>query len=286
MTSIDLKESADKKEKKKKEIVIPDFIAVNELSARMAEKSSELIKVLMKLGVMATINQTIDGDTAELVVIELGHTPKRVSDSDVELGLGGKSDIDSDLKPRPPVVTIMGHVDHGKTSILDAIREKKVADSEAGGITQHIGSYIVETDSKQKITFIDTPGHAAFSQMRARGSNITDIIVLVVAADDSVNEQTVEAISHAKASGCPIVVAVNKIDLEAANPQKVETDLMKYEIVSEKMGGESPLVNVSAKTKEGLDSLLETILLQAEILELKANPVRNAEVGGNSSKVL
>ncbi len=285
LTSIDLKESADKKEKKKKEIVIPDFIAVNELSARMAEKSSELIKVLMKLGVMATINQTIDGDTAELVVIELGHTPKRVSDSDVELGLGGKSDIDSDLKPRPPVVTIMGHVDHGKTSILDAIREKKVADSEAGGITQHIGSYIVETDSKQKITFIDTPGHAAFSQMRARGSNITDIIVLVVAADDSVNEQTVEAISHAKASGCPIVVAVNKIDLEAANPQKVETDLMKYEIVSEKMGGESPLVNVSAKTKEGLDSLLETILLQAEILELKANPFRNAEGTVIESKI-
>ena len=258
---------------------------MNELSARMAEKSSELIKVLMKLGVMATINQTIDGDTAELVVIELGHTPKRVSDSDVELGLGGKSDIDSDLKPRPPVVTIMGHVDHGKTSILDAIREKKVADSEAGGITQHIGSYIVETDSKQKITFIDTPGHAAFSQMRARGSNITDIIVLVVAADDSVNEQTVEAISHAKASGCPIVVAVNKIDLEAANPQKVETDLMKYEIISEKMGGESALVNVSAKTKEGLDSLLETILLQAEILELKANPVRNAEGTVIESKI-
>ena len=179
----------------------------------------------------------------------------------------------------------MGHVDHGKTSILDAIREKKVADSEAGGITQHIGSYIVETDSKQKITFIDTPGHAAFSQMRARGSNITDIIVLVVAADDSVNEQTVEAISHAKASGCPIVVAVNKIDLEAANPQKVETDLMKYEIVSEKMGGESPLVNVSAKTKEGLDSLLETILLQAEILELKANPFRNAEGTVIESKI-
>ncbi len=285
LSSIDLKESSEKKEKKKKEIIIPDFIAVNELSARMAEKSSELIKILMKLGVMATINQTIDGDTAELVVIELGHLPRRVSDSDVELGLDGKNDQDSDLQIRPPVVTIMGHVDHGKTSILDAIREKKVAASEAGGITQHIGSYIVEAVNKQKITFIDTPGHAAFSQMRARGSNITDIIVLVVAADDSVNEQTIEAINHAKASGCPIIVAINKIDLESANPQKVESDLMKYEIVSEKMGGESPLVNVSAKTKEGLDLLLETILLQAEILELKANPNRSAEGTVIESKI-
>ncbi len=285
LTSIDLKDSADLKEKKKKEIIIPDFIAVNELSSRMAEKSSELIKVLMKLGVMATINQTIDGDTAELVVIELGHTPKRVSDSDVELGLDGKTDNNADLTIRPPVVTIMGHVDHGKTSILDAIRAKKVAASEAGGITQHIGSYIVETNGNQKITFIDTPGHAAFSQMRARGSNITDIIILVVAADDSVNEQTIEAISHAKASGCPIVVAVNKIDLETANPQKVESDLMGHEIVSEKMGGDSPLINVSAKTKEGLDLLLETILLQAEMLELKANPNRNAEGSVIESKI-
>ena len=285
LTSIDLKDSPDLKEKKKKEIIIPDFIAVNELSSRMAEKSSELIKVLMKLGVMATINQTIDGDTAELVVIELGHTPKRVSDSDVELGLDGKTDNNADLTIRPPVVTIMGHVDHGKTSILDAIRAKKVAASEAGGITQHIGSYIVETNGNQKITFIDTPGHAAFSQMRARGSNITDIIILVVAADDSVNEQTIEAISHAKASGCPIVVAVNKIDLETANPQKVESDLMGHEIVSEKMGGDSPLINVSAKTKEGLDLLLETILLQAEMLELKANPNRNAEGSVIESKI-
>ena len=285
LTSVDLKDSPDLKEKKKKEIIIPDFIAVNELSSRMAEKSSELIKVLMKLGVMATINQTIDGDTAELVVIELGHIPKRVSESDVELGLDGKTDNDLDLDNRPPVVTIMGHVDHGKTSILDAIRAKKVAASEAGGITQHIGSYIVETNNKQKITFIDTPGHAAFSQMRARGSNITDIIILVVAADDSVNEQTIEAISHAKASGCPIVVAINKIDLETANPQKVESDLMAHEIVSEKMGGDSPVINVSAKTKEGLDLLLETILLQAEILELKANPNRNAEGTVIESKV-
>ena len=285
LTSVDSKDSPDLKEKKKKEIIIPDFIAVNELSSRMAEKSSELVKVLMKLGVMATINQTIDGDTAELVVIELGHIPKRVSESDVELGLDGKTDSDLDLVYRPPVVTIMGHVDHGKTSILDAIRAKKVAASEAGGITQHIGSYIVETNNKQKITFIDTPGHAAFSQMRARGSNITDIIILVVAADDSVNEQTIEAISHAKASGCPIVVAINKIDLETANPQKVESDLMAHEIVSEKMGGDSPVINVSAKTKEGLDLLLETILLQAEILELKANPNRNAEGTVIESKV-
>ena len=281
----DIRESSEIKERKKKEIIIPDFIAVNELSIRMAEKSSELIKVLMKLGVMATINQTIDGDTAELLVDELGHIPKRVSDSDVEQGLDGKDDLDSELESRPPVVTIMGHVDHGKTSILDAIRQKKVADSEAGGITQHIGSYIVETSSKQKITFIDTPGHAAFSQMRARGSNITDIIILVVAADDSVNEQTIEAISHAKASGCPIIVAVNKIDLETANPQKVENDLMSYEIISEKMGGESAFVNVSAKTKEGLDSLLEAILLQAEVLELKANPKRKGEGAVIESKI-
>ena len=239
----------------------------------------------MKLGVMATINQTIDADTAELLVLELGHTPKRVSESDVEVGLDGPIDNQNELIERPPVVTVMGHVDHGKTSILDAIREKKVAVSEAGGITQHIGSYIVETKSKKKITFIDTPGHAAFSQMRARGSNITDIIILVVAADDSVNEQTVEAISHAKASGCPIIVAVNKIDLPTANPQKVETDLMKHEIINEKMGGENVFVNVSAKTKEGLDDLLEAILLQAEVLELKANPNRNAEGTVIESKI-
>jgi translation initiation factor IF-2 len=234
---------------------------------------------------MATINQTIDADTAELLVLELGHTPKRVSESDVEVGLDGPRDSVSELKERPPVVTVMGHVDHGKTSILDAIRQKKVAASEAGGITQHIGSYIVETKSKKKITFIDTPGHAAFSQMRARGSNITDIIILVVAADDSVNEQTIEAISHAKASGCPIIIAVNKIDLPTANPQKVETDLMKHEIINEKMGGENVFVNVSAKTKEGLDDLLEAILLQAEVLELKANPNRNAEGTVIESKI-
>ncbi len=279
------KENLEIKEKKKKEIIIPDVITVGELASRLAEKSSNLIKNLMKLGVMATINQTIDADTAELLVLELGHVPKRVSESDVEVGLDGPTDGENDLTERPPVVTVMGHVDHGKTSILDAIREKKVAASEAGGITQHIGSYIVQTKSKKKITFIDTPGHAAFSQMRARGSNITDIIILVVAADDSVNEQTIEAISHAKASGCPIIIAVNKIDLPTANPQKVETDLMKHEIINEKMGGENVFVNVSAKTKEGLDDLLEAILLQAEVLELKANPNRNAEGTVIESKV-
>ena len=284
LNNLENKEVFENKERKKKEIIIPDLIGVGELASRMAEKSSTLIKMLMKLGVMSTINETIDGDTAELLVIELGHTPKRVSESDVELGLDGKKDTVKDLVSRPPVVTIMGHVDHGKTSILDAIRLKKVASTEAGGITQHIGSYMVEIKEK-KITFIDTPGHAAFSQMRARGSNITDIIILVVAGDDSVNEQTIEAISHAKASKCPIIVAINKIDLETSNPQKVENDLMKHEIISEKMGGENVFVNVSAKTKEGLDQLLDAIQLQAEIMELKANPNRSAEGSVIESKI-
>ena len=284
LNNLENKEVFENKERKKKEIIIPDLIGVSELASRMAEKSSTIIKMLMKLGVMSTINETIDGDTAELLVIELGHTPKRVSESDVELGLDGKKDTVEDLVSRPPVVTIMGHVDHGKTSILDAIRQKKVASTEAGGITQHIGSYIVESKEK-KITFIDTPGHAAFSQMRARGSNITDIIILVVAGDDSVNEQTIEAISHAKASKCPIIVAINKIDLETSNPQKVENDLMKHEIISEKMGGENVFVNVSAKTKEGLDELLDAIQLQAEIMELKANPNRSAEGSVIESKI-
>ena len=279
------KEHQENKERKKKEVVIPDVITVNELASRIAEKSSNLIKSLMKLGVMATINQTIDSDTAELLVIEFGHIPKRVSESDVEVGLTGPSDTEQDLLPRPPVVTVMGHVDHGKTSLLDVIREKKVASTEAGGITQHIGSYIVEAKKGQFITFIDTPGHAAFSQMRARGSNITDVIVLVVAADDSVNEQTIEAISHAKASGCPILVAVNKIDLPTANPEKVESDLMKHEIISEKMGGQNVFVKVSAKTKTGIDDLLDSIILQSEILELKANPNRNAEGTVIESKI-
>ncbi len=285
LRSVIKSENQENKERKKKEVIIPDVITVNELASRLAEKSSNLIKSLMKLGVMATINQTIDSDTAELLVIEFGHIPKRVSESDVEVGLTGPSDSEQDLLPRPPVVTVMGHVDHGKTSLLDVIREKKVATTEAGGITQHIGSYIVEARKGQFITFIDTPGHAAFSQMRARGSNITDVIILVVAADDSVNEQTIEAISHAKASGCPIIVAVNKIDLPTANADKVESDLMKHEIISEKMGGQNVFVKVSAKTKAGIDDLLDSIILQSEILELKANPNRNAEGTVIESKI-
>ena len=272
------------KEKKKREIIIPDFIAVNDLGSRLAEKNSDIIKILMKLGVMATINQTIDGDTAELVVIELGHTPKRVSDSDVEIGLSGQKDDDSDLQPRSPVVTIMGHVDHGKTSLLDAIREKKVTQSEAGGITQHIGAYRVESKNGS-ITFLDTPGHAAFSQMRARGSNVTDIIILVVAADDSVKDQTIEAISHAKAAKCPIIVAINKIDAPNSNPAKVESDLMSHGIVSEKMGGEILMVELSAKTKVGIDKLMEAITLQSELLELKSNPSRAASGTVIESKI-
>ena len=271
---VDPKEKVQK-EKKRKEVIIPDFIAVNELGSRLAEKNSDIIKILMKLGVMATINQTIDGDTAELVVIEFGHTPKRVSESDVEIGLDGVKDSDQEMVARAPVVTIMGHVDHGKTSLLDAIRAKKVTQSEAGGITQHIGAYMVES-KKGKITFLDTPGHAAFSQMRARGSNITDLVVLVVAADDSVKDQTVEAINHAKAANCPIIVAINKIDLPGANQTKVETDLMNHGIVSERMGGENLVVEVSAKTKSGIDQLMDSIHLQSELLELKANPNRDA----------
>ena len=272
------------KEKKKRDIIIPDFIAVNELGSRLAEKNSDVIKVLMKLGVMATINQTIDGDTAELVVIEFGHTPKRVSESDVEIGLSGEKDLDDEMVSRAPVVTIMGHVDHGKTSLLDAIREKKVTQSEAGGITQHIGAYMVDSE-KGKITFLDTPGHAAFSQMRARGSNITDLVVLVVAADDSVNDQTIEAINHAKAAKCPIIVAINKIDLPNANITKVENDLMNHGIVSEKMGGENLVVEVSAKSKLGIDNLIDCIHLQSELLELKANPDRDASGVVIESKV-
>jgi len=243
----------------------------------MAEKTADVVKQLMKLDIMATATQIIDGETAELVVIELGHRPKRVSESDIEEGLEGETDIDLSLEPRPPVVTIMGHVDHGKTSLLDAIRQTDVAAGEAGGITQHIGAYQINTKKESVITFIDTPGHAAFTEMRARGANITDIIVLVVAADDGIKDQTIEAINHAKAAKSPIIVAINKCDKEDADPNKVKTTLLNYDLISEDMGGEIQVVEVSALNKTGLGNLEEAIMLQAEILELKSNPNRNAE---------
>ncbi|WP_374302289.1 translation initiation factor IF-2 [Ferrovibrio sp.] len=260
-----------------RDVVIPETITVQELANRMAERGVDVIKALMKMGVMATINQTIDADTAELVVSEFGHHVQRVAESDVELGLGGEKDEEGALQPRPPVVTVMGHVDHGKTSLLDSLRETDVVSGEAGGITQHIGAYQVRLKSGKAITFLDTPGHEAFTQMRARGAKVTDIVVLVVAADDSVMPQTVEAIHHAKAAGVPIVVAINKCDKPQANPQKVRQELLNHEVVVEQMGGDVQSIEVSAKTKKGLDALEEAILLQAEILDLKANPDRRAE---------
>ncbi|MFN4276244.1 MAG: translation initiation factor IF-2 [Ferrovibrio sp.] len=260
-----------------RDVVIPETITVQELANRMAERGVDVIKALMKMGVMATINQTIDADTAELVVSEFGHRVQRVAESDVELGLGGEKDEEGALLPRPPVVTVMGHVDHGKTSLLDALRQTDVVSGEAGGITQHIGAYQVHLKSGKAITFLDTPGHEAFTQMRARGAKVTDIVVLVVAADDSVMPQTVEAIHHAKAAGVPIVVAINKCDKPQANPQKVRQELLNHEIVVEQMGGDVQSIEVSAKTRKGLDTLEEAILLQAEILDLKANPDRRAE---------
>jgi len=259
-----------------REVVIPEVITVQELANRMTERLGDVVKKLMGLGIMATATQSIDADTAELIVQEFGHTFKRVLDSDVELGSHSAEDKESDLKLRPPVVTIMGHVDHGKTSLLDAIRSATVAAGEAGGITQHIGAYQIETKGGQKITFIDTPGHAAFTEMRARGADVTDIVVLVVAADDSVMPQTIEAISHAKAAGKPIIVAINKSDLPNANPNKVRQELLSHEIVVEQMGGDTQSIEVSAKTKKGLPELEEAILLQAEVLHLRANPNRTA----------
>ena len=260
-----------------KEVIIPEIITVQDLANRMAEKSSDVIKKLMSLGVMATINQAIDADTAQIVVEEMGHKFKRVAESDVEEGLTGPADTEADLLPRPPVVTVMGHVDHGKTSLLDALRETNVAAREAGGITQHIGAYQITLDNGQKITFIDTPGHEAFSEMRARGAKETDIVVLVVAANDGIKPQTVEAIRHAQAANVPIVVAINKIDLPGADPMKVKTELLQHGIAVEEMGGESLCAEVSAKKRINIDKLVEAILLQAEILDLKANPNRAAE---------
>jgi translation initiation factor IF-2 len=257
--------------------VLPDAITVQELANRMAARTPEVIKALMKLGVMATITQSLDADTAELVVQEFGHRSRRVSESDVEQGLEGVADIEADLDPRPPVVTIMGHVDHGKTSLLDALRSTDVAAGEAGGITQHIGAYQVLLPTGDRITFIDTPGHEAFTAMRARGASVTDIVVLVVAADDGVMPQTIEAIKHAKAAGAPIIVAINKMDKPDANPTRVRTELLSHDVVVEDMGGETQDVLVSATKRTGLDKLQEAILLQAEILDLKANPHRAAE---------
>jgi len=265
------------KEKVVRDVVIPDVITVQELANRMAERAADVIKTLMSMGVMATINQSLDPDTAQLVVEEFGHNMRRVSDADVEEALVAADDNEEQLIGRPPVVTVMGHVDHGKTSLLDALRATDVAGGEAGGITQHIGAYQVTMATGSKITFIDTPGHAAFTEMRSRGAKVTDIVVLVVAADDSVMPQTIEAISHAKAADVPMIVAINKIDKPGANPSKVKTELLQHEVVVEEMGGDVQAVEVSAKQRTGLTELEEAILLQSEVLDLKANPERVAD---------
>ncbi|WP_171230294.1 translation initiation factor IF-2 [Ruegeria sp. HKCCA4008] len=268
---------AVEREKVIRDVQLPEAIMVSELANRMAERVADVVKSLMQMGMMVTQNQTIDADTAELIIEEFGHKVTRVSDSDVEDVIKEVEDSEDDLQPRPPVITIMGHVDHGKTSLLDAIRDARVVAGEAGGITQHIGAYQVKTDGGTTLTFLDTPGHAAFTSMRSRGAQVTDIVVLVVAADDAVMPQTIEAINHAKAAEVPMIVAINKVDKPDANPDKVRTDLLQHEVIVEKMSGDVQDVEVSAITGQGLDELLEAIALQAEILELKANPNRAAQ---------
>jgi translation initiation factor IF-2 len=268
---------SQQREKQVRDVIVPEAITVQELANRMAEKGADLVKALFNMDMMVTVNQTIDQDTAELLVEEFGHRIERVSESDIDIDTSVDVDPEETLIPRPPVVTIMGHVDHGKTSLLDALRGTDVVKGEAGGITQHIGAYQITTKGKQKITVLDTPGHEAFTQMRQRGANVTDVVVLVVAADDGIMPQTIEAINHTKAAGVPMIVAITKADKPEANPQRIRERLLEHEVIVEEMSGDVQDVEVSAKTGQGLDDLIEKVLLQAELLELKARPDRSAE---------